>query len=89
MTRSAIAFPQISLDLFNKEAQRYELKSKILSLASQTQRGLTATDAQKEEMEQLFMQHKKLNPTPNPLVGGKNKASVDGDRDLRYTTSHL
>jgi hypothetical protein len=86
-SRSAIAFPQISFDLFNKESQRTNLKSKILSLASETQRGLTATESQKEEMEQLFVQLEKLNPTPNPLVNAKNKPSVDGDWDLRYTTS--
>ena len=43
--------------------------------------------SQKEEMDQLFRQLEKLNPTPNPLIPSKNKPSVNGDWDLKYTTS--
>jgi hypothetical protein len=86
-TLSVVSLPQISIDFFNTKQNRSQLKSKILSLASETQRGLTATMSQKEEMDQLFRQLEKLNPTPNPLIPSKNKPSVNGDWDLKYTTS--
>jgi len=85
---SAITFPQIQLpDLFNTQQKRSELKSQILSLASETQRGLTATPSQQAEMERLFARLEKLNPTPNPLIASKKKPTVNGDWDLQYTSS--
>ncbi|KAL7470585.1 hypothetical protein ACHAXS_010831 [Conticribra weissflogii] len=62
---------------------RAELKTKILDLASETKRGLTATPDQKQEMLQLFEKLEKLNPTKNPLKSPK----VNGDWSLDYTTS--
>jgi hypothetical protein len=85
--RSAIAFPQfqISNPFTNKQQQRCQLKSQILTLASQTSKGLIATPSQQEEMERLFIQLEQLNPTSNPLKS-KNP-SVNGDWELKYTTS--
>eukprot|EP00571_Detonula_confervacea_P017001 CAMPEP_0172308084 /NCGR_PEP_ID=MMETSP1058-20130122/8795_1 /TAXON_ID=83371 /ORGANISM="Detonula confervacea, Strain CCMP 353" /LENGTH=231 /DNA_ID=CAMNT_0013020433 /DNA_START=155 /DNA_END=850 /DNA_ORIENTATION=+ len=66
-------------------SRRSKLKEQILSLASETQRGLKATDAQAEEMDGLFSQLEKFNPTVNPLT---NKFSnLNGDWSLDYTTS--
>ncbi|KAL7441855.1 hypothetical protein ACHAXM_008077 [Skeletonema potamos] len=88
--RSAFKLPELSLpnNLFqSKEVRRSELKQQILSLASETKRGLTATDEQKEKMQTLFAELETLNPTPNPLIGNGKKASVNGDWSLDYTTS--
>lgn len=79
------AAPTLSFpNLFqSKDVRRSELKEQILNLAAETKRGLTATDEQKEQMQTLFAELEKLNPTPNPL----KKASVNGDWSLDYTTS--
>ena len=81
----AIAFPSIRFaNPFNtNQKQRAQLKEDILSLASQTKRGLTATPAEQEEMYDLFTQLEALNPTSNPLT----KNSINGDWELQYTTS--
>ena len=81
----AIEFPSIQLlNPFNtNQKQREQLKQQILSLASETKRGLTATPAQQEEMYDLFTQLDGLNPTSNPLT----KNGINGDWDLKYTTS--
>ena len=81
----ALALPELSLpNIFeSKDTRRAQLKKEILDLAAATKRGLTATDEQKEEMEQLFVMLEKLNPTSNPLT----KPSVNGDWSLDYTTS--
>eukprot|EP01083_Nonionella_stella_P094008 263683_1 len=71
----------------SKNARRSQLKKEILGLASETNRGLTATDEEKEEMDQLFKKLEALNPTRNPLILAKNKPSVNGDWSLDYTTS--
>ncbi|KAL9179460.1 hypothetical protein ACHAXT_008750 [Thalassiosira profunda] len=84
--RSAVAFPELSIPnhLFeSKDARRSQLKRGILELAAETKRGLTATEEQQQEMEQLFQQLEKLNPTPNPL----KREEVNGDWSLEYTTS--
>ncbi|KAL3797080.1 hypothetical protein ACHAW5_007581 [Stephanodiscus triporus] len=89
--RFAIALPELSLlaDLFTSaDARRSQLKRQILDLASETERGLTATDEQKRVMEGLFVRLEALNPTRDPLVvGGNKKPSVNGDWSLDYTTS--
>lgn len=82
--RSAFAFPNI---FENKGSRRSQLKKDILDLASATDRGLTATDDQKAEMQNLFMDLEALNPTRDPLIVTKNKPSVNGDWSLDYTTS--
>ena len=83
--RSAVAFPQLSIpNLFeSKDERRSQLKRDILDLAAATKRGLTATEEQQEEMQQMFQQLEKLNPTPNPL----KRNEVNGDWSLEYTTS--
>jgi hypothetical protein len=88
--RFAIALPELSqlADLFTSaDARRSQLKRQILDLASETERGLTATDEQKREMEGLFVRLEALNPTRDPLVVGGKKPSVNGDWSLDYTTS--
>eukprot|EP00579_Thalassiosira_antarctica_P005300 CAMPEP_0201902652 /NCGR_PEP_ID=MMETSP0902-20130614/55068_1 /ASSEMBLY_ACC=CAM_ASM_000551 /TAXON_ID=420261 /ORGANISM="Thalassiosira antarctica, Strain CCMP982" /LENGTH=299 /DNA_ID=CAMNT_0048436661 /DNA_START=120 /DNA_END=1022 /DNA_ORIENTATION=- len=67
-------------------SRRSKLKEQILSLASDTQRGLTATDAQAEEMDELFSRLEKFNPTVNPITN--TNANLNGDWSLDYTTSH-
>lgn len=69
------------------DLRRSQLKKQILDLASSTSRGLSATDEQKNTMENLFAQLEALNPTRNPLVVTKNKPSINGDWSLDYTTS--
>lgn len=83
------ATPTLSFpNLFqSKDVRRSELKEQILTLAAETKRGLTATDEQKEQMQTLFAELEKLNPTPNPLIVNGKKASVNGDWSLDYTTS--
>ena len=60
-----------------------ELKTKILDLARETNRGLTATPEQEEEIKNLFEKLEGMNPTKNPLLTDK----VNGDWSLDYTTS--
>lgn len=62
---------------------RQQLKSEILELASVTNRGLAATDAQKKEMEVLFEKLERENPTKKPLKSNL----VNGVWSLQYTTS--
>lgn len=85
----ALALPQLSIpNLFeSKGARRTQLKKDILELASETKRGLTATEDQQQEMERLFEQLEALNPTRNPLIVNDKKPSVNGDWSLDYTTS--
>jgi hypothetical protein len=68
--------------------RRSQLKKQITDLASATNRGLSATDEQKQIMENLFAQLEALNPTLNPIIVTKNKPSVNGDWSLDYTTSN-
>ena len=88
---SVLQLPQLSifnpLVFSSKDAKRSQLKNEILALASETKRGLTATEEQKAEMQRLFDQLEALNPTPNPLIINEKKASVNGDWSLAYTTS--
>ncbi|KAL7458940.1 hypothetical protein ACHAWC_010675 [Mediolabrus comicus] len=88
-TTATLQLPQLSLpNLFqSKDVRRSELKEQIMSLASETKRGLTATDEQKEQMQGLFAELEKLNPTSNPLIINDKKPSVNGDWSLDYTTS--
>lgn len=81
----ALAVPELSIpNIFeSKDARRTRLKKDILELASETKRGLTVTDEQRQEMDRLFVQLEALNPTPNPL----KKPGVNGDWSLDYTTS--
>ena len=67
-----------------QQPQREQLKSDILELASEVNRGLTATESQKEQMMVLFEKLEKLNPTSSPL---KTSNLIDGSWDLQYTTS--
>ena len=67
-----------------QQPQREQLKSDILELASEVNRGLTATESQKDQMMILFEKLEKLNPTPSPLNTPK---LIDGSWDLQYTTS--
>ena len=79
-------FPLLTSSFFvipGSQNVRNELKSKILSLADETKRGLEATPEQKEEMKQLFSKLERLNPTKNPLKSEK----VNGKWSLKYTTS--
>mmetsp|Transcript_25489 Transcript_25489/g.61273 ORF Transcript_25489/g.61273 Transcript_25489/m.61273 type:complete len:245 (-) Transcript_25489:445-1179(-) len=67
------------------DSRRKELKERILQLASDTKRGLVATEEQAEEMQDMFAKLEKFNPTVNPIT---NKYStLSGDWLLEYTTS--
>jgi len=66
-------------------SRRTKLKEEILSLAAATNRGLTETEEQAEEMQNLFAQLEKLSPTVNPITNKKSK--LNGDWSLDYTTS--
>eukprot|EP00581_Thalassiosira_minuscula_P035774 CAMPEP_0184455954 /NCGR_PEP_ID=MMETSP0740-20130409/25243_1 /TAXON_ID=385413 /ORGANISM="Thalassiosira miniscula, Strain CCMP1093" /LENGTH=215 /DNA_ID=CAMNT_0026827937 /DNA_START=17 /DNA_END=664 /DNA_ORIENTATION=+ len=81
--------PQLSIpNLFeSKNGRRTQLKKDILELASETKRGLTATEDQEQEMERLFKQLESLNPTRNPLIINEKQPNVNGDWSLEYTTS--
>mmetsp|Transcript_34438 Transcript_34438/g.83031 ORF Transcript_34438/g.83031 Transcript_34438/m.83031 type:complete len:233 (+) Transcript_34438:110-808(+) len=67
-----------------QQPQREQLKSDILELATEVDRGLTATESQQEQMKSLFEKLEKLNPTSSPL---KSSKLIDGSWDLQYTTS--
>lgn len=87
--RNAISLPDLSSQLsdifMSTNERRSNLKSLILELANESMRGLIATDEQKDEMEKLFVRLEALNPTRNPLTS--KKPSVNGNWDLKYTTS--
>ena len=83
--RRAITLPDLSAIFISASERRSNLKSLILDLANECKRGLTASDEQKDEMEKLFVRLEALNPTRNPLTS--KKPSVNGDWDLKYTTS--
>lgn len=76
-------FPEVSLFGIGQDEKRRRLKEKILALAADTKRGLTATDEQKAEMQELFADLEQLNPTRDPL----KRPAVNGDWSLDYTTS--
>lgn len=80
-TSAAFAFDRF-LNTLNPTTRK-DLKTKILQLASKTNRGLTASVEQKEEMLKLFKALEKNNPTKNPLKSDK----VNGRWSLDYTTS--
>lgn len=62
---------------------RPKLKQQLLDLAVQTNRGLTATPQQTQEIQQLFTRLEKLNPTRQPL----KSPLLNADWSLEYTTS--
>lgn len=80
----SLKFPEVSFPGI-QDGKRKSLKKKILTLAAETKRGLTATVEQKAEMQELFADLEQLNPTRNPLR--TDKPSVNGDWSLDYTTS--
>lgn len=66
-----------------EDAKRAQLKKQMLEKAAKIDRGASASKEDTEEMEQLFAELEKLNPTPKPL-----KADVsNGKWELKYTTS--
>mmetsp|Transcript_34441 Transcript_34441/g.83046 ORF Transcript_34441/g.83046 Transcript_34441/m.83046 type:complete len:224 (+) Transcript_34441:169-840(+) len=67
-----------------QQPRREQLKSDILELATEVDRGLTATESQQQQMMTLFEKLEKLNPTSSPL---KSSKLIDGSWDLQYTTS--
>jgi hypothetical protein len=62
---------------------RQQLKLEILDLASETNRGLTASAAEQQKMNDLFEKLERLNPTKKPLKSNL----VNGVWSLQYTTS--
>jgi hypothetical protein len=76
---SALAF----ITFPGSQTARNELKTKILDLATETKRGITATPEKQQEMLELFEKLEKLNPTKAPLTSPK----VNGDWSLDYSTS--
>ena len=62
----------LAKDYWDK-SRRSKLIEQILTLASDTNRGLTATDEQKQDMDNLFSQLEKLNPTVNPITNKNAK----------------
>ena len=64
-------------------SKKEKLKADILVLAEKTQRGLSETPEQREEMLVMFEKLEKLNPTTNPLSSPK----TSGKWLLKYTTS--
>ena len=62
---------------------RTKLKQQLLDLAAQTNRGLTATPQQTQQIQQLFTRLEKLNPTRQPL----KSPLLNADWSLEYTTS--
>lgn len=79
----AFSFGLGSIFMPGAQSTRNQLKEEILELATETQRGLTASPAQKQTMDDLFQKLEKLNPTAKPLKTNK----VNGDWSLEYTTS--
>ena len=62
---------------------REQLKAELLSLSSETKKGVDATSIQEEKIMSLFERLEKLNPTKNPLKSDL----VNGVWSLEYTTS--
>ena len=80
-----LGIPFVLAKDYYDNSRRSNLKEQILKLASDTNRGLTATDEQKDEMDNLFSLLEKLNPTVNPITN--MNAKLNGDWSLDYTTS--
>eukprot|EP00978_Attheya_sp_CCMP212_P013606 scaffold34157_cov52-Attheya_sp.AAC.3 len=66
-------------------ATRQKLKTDILQISLDTDRGLKASPEQKAELQKIFKKLERLNPTKSPLKSNK----VNGDWSLEYTTSDL
>jgi hypothetical protein len=64
---------------------REQLKSEILDLSRQVEKGLSSTPAQDEEIMTLFKKLEKMNPNRSPLKSDL----VNGVWSLDYTTSAL
>ena len=79
---SLLALPSTTL-AWGFGPSRSQLKTEILQLAQTTKRGLTATEEDKDRMDELFRKLEKSNPTQKPL---KNSL-VNGVWSLEYTTS--
>lgn len=84
-TRTTTTSGGVGVEAFNVFApqQRQQLKSQILQLATEVDRGLAATPAQQVQMAELFERLERLNPTRRPLMS----PLINGRWDLRYTTS--
>lgn len=63
--------------------RRSQIKSELLDLCTDTERGLKETPEQRQKIDTLFQELEKINPTKAPLKSDK----VDGVWSLRYTTS--
>lgn len=63
--------------------KRAQIKAEILALSTETQRGITATEEQSEQIKSLFEELEKFNPTPKPLLS----PLINGDWSLDYSTS--
>lgn len=68
---------------FTDGTTRNNLKRNLLDLASETKRGIEASQDQRNEIKDLFEKLERLNPTKNPLKTDK----VDGNWSLDYSTS--
>lgn len=64
-------------------SMRVKLKAEILSLARETERGLSETPEQRQRMLKLFGKLEKLNPSPKSLAS----PNTNGRWSLEYTTS--
>lgn len=63
--------------------RRFQLKSELLDLCSDTERGLSETPEQRQKIASLFEQLERTNPIRKPLKSDK----VNGVWSLQYTTS--
>lgn len=78
-----LSFLPITSAFFFLDGTRTKLKTDLLNLATETQRGINATPSQTDQIRSLFEQLERINPTKNPLQSSK----VNGDWSLDYSTS--
>ena len=81
ISSSSAFFP--SAPFATKTKTREQLKSEILELATEVDKGLKASPEQQEYILEVFEQLEKLNPTKKPLKSDL----VNGVWTLQYTTS--
>ena len=83
---SLLDLGQCLMQLFSglgSPSSRVQLKTQIVSLARETERGLSETPDQRQKMLVLFEKLEKLNPAPKSLAS----PNTSGRWSLEYTTS--
>lgn len=83
MARQAFKWPWAGLGESSKAEERSMIKEELYTRIAPLQRGLVATDQDKDEIDAIASRLEALNPTPRPL----SSPLINGGWELLYTTS--